>query len=530
MDEKLYKYIKIRCGNIRPDQCLLPSFFSKKECLDEYESTNGHDLTLCYKMISLYTSNLHPLIPELIAMWKIDNTFYLKTTASTFNVTSSLDKITTTGRKTLLISLLIELGTAINIMHSMGIAHGYINESSLVINDCKAYQVLLTNFNVIKMLDFQQAKSADTLAFMNILRRIMIKTRLNISACLVCTDIQEAIRSLHTYLFADMIACEKEFWKWQQDALDSMIRSHEIVNANVKMASSKEMIDSVQAVVISIFNSTSGKNILPVLVEREKPQRGFSASFGILQTVFDTMVDKGYLIKSSLNGLLIPNKGRLLLQSEKTKFVMIGYLIAYMFAIQAPVNCSLSRLVVDYVMGASMGPLNFVDGREKQELAECKDHLCLMRVGARKITDQFPYSDNHKYVYDYFYNTQHTQTTVPYLDIDNFEFDSDVSKSEKFVFISWMRSLIGENNSTKARVLTKLLTNAESVYKSPSTTITVRKSSDYAGIKVSTCENSITLPQQWLASQAVLETNMNLQLELDLLKTKESLDIVFNSV
>jgi len=517
MDENLYRLVHTKFPKITRNQCIIAK--NNNTEADEYDTSKGHELTLCYKMISLYTSNLHAAIPEFVSMWNIGNKFYVRTTEHMFAATSSFESILIGARKHLILSFLMEIGTAINILHGLGISHGYLHENAVLVNDNKQCSIMLSTCSIInsnQTLDFQQEKRKDIAAFARMIRRIMIKTRIDLSSAMSTESIHDSVRALRKCIIDDMIAYESGFWSWQQQTFFNLLTTHEFMYANVNMKTPKDMMDSVVGVFVGIFNNNSvnenGKFVLPVFVERCKPQRGLSASFNIIHALFDELTEKGYLVKNT-QGMLIPNKNRLMVQSEKKKFALIGYLLAYVFVIQAPINCLFSKLVVDIVMNTSLGPMNFINSVEKQELSECKEQLCFMRLGARRITDHFPISEHYKSIYDYFYNTQHAQTVIPDLSISNFAFDRDFTADEQFMMMKYIRSLTLEKE--KAMAFTRFVANSDYVCKSASTVVTLRKTCEYPGIKVSTCECSITIPQAWLSDQQILQENMDMQLMPD---------------
>ena len=190
-----------------------------------------------------------------------------------------------------------------------------------------------------------------------------------------------------------------------------------------------------------------------------------------------------------------------------------------------PTNCLFSEILVNFVMGMTFLPLSFLDSRERQQLSDCKEHLCLMRLGARKIIDpvfgkDHQNSSNSKLLFDYFFNIQHTQTTLPLLGEDSYQFDNTITIEEQFNFMKWVKSLC--LNDMKSQLFTLLLTNSNYIYKSLSTMVVVRKTDSFGGYMISTCECSITLPSVWFVLD---HKEFSEKMDMMLLEYKKEVDV-----
>lgn len=525
---KLYNFLRVKCPSIRLEQCeAFGNVSLPHRDVEEFDANDGYELTFFYKILNLYCNRLHSYIPIVEKVWQSNSVFYLQT--STTEHMCTFDQIIRNSRKTIVINILIELGVVLNIIHGMGVSHGFINEKSVFLDDKTLGRVVLRNFVGYNNsnYNFQQEKRKDIKDYVDLINRVFKTARINTSYINNNDAVNSAVESLRALLWRGIIEQECSFNDWHKAICQRALTLLEMKCIYIDCASPQ----ALEASMLSAFTQlTKSKTMLPLFLDQTRKERGLSATIPVVHRILDYLITTGHFVRrQSAAAELIPNKTiPLLSENAKKSYVMAGYLLAYMFFTKIPINCLFSETVINFIMSTSLDSLWFVDTQERQQVFECKDQMCLMRVGARKLTD-IVFGDNSadgaysKLVFDYFYNTQYTQTTLPMLSEDNYVFDSDVTESERFMFMNWVKGLCLDMD--KCATFTLLLTNCNYVYKSASTKVIVRKTDTYSGCRISTCESSITIPQAWF-----IKDNGKFNELIDSFMTSDDkMQLIFNS-
>jgi hypothetical protein len=315
---------------------------------------------------------------------------------------------------------------------------------------------------------------------------------------------------------------------WQLTLTESIVSTHDIKYAPVAVNTGRLtdiFLTCIREFVMTQFNNS--KLILSVFVDNNSMERGISACVPIVNMLFDFFVVNGLLFKpnKSASGLF-PKKVTTdaLTDTVKFSYNFIGYLIAYVFTLNIPLQCQLSPAVVAYVMDKMDSNNNNINNNntpklnitceDKKFLLDSKLHLCCMRAGAEKIT-ALPFYGKipAPILFDFFYNCS-ANVSIGGLGTENFCFDENMNESDQSLIIQWIRLL----DPISAMKLTMLITNSPTVSKNTANIVFKKNNNDK--LSISTCDTCIDLPACWLTSLDILLQNMSIQLN----------DLTFNKI
>ena len=531
MDSSLFNYLRKQCKYIEESKCILTRKGRDQDVddvdVDKYDSRCNMELTVFIKLINLYSQKIHPFISELQYVWYHDKCFYIETSSTKdMKTLASILPLLNNG---MLFAMLTELCTALQLLHMHGVHHGGCHENMIFMTpDMKRIYIkgiacmgFSSNFTDLKKID-ERALAA-------MLMRISKSKNVDMSRCIqhIGSDMNQVINEMRSFTWTYNMESKIVLRNWQQSLTDSIISTHEIKYPRIDVRAGK-LTDIFLACIKEFITTQMYSNVLvlPIFVDSESIERGASACVPIINMLFDFFVINDLLVSfpaapASGKGLF-PKRvvDQNLKDSVKYTYTFMGYLIAYAFTLNIPLQCQLSPSVIAYVMDKSTPATSGVRGMgmvtddEKQVLLDSKLHLCCMRAGAAKITELPFYGKiSGPILFDFFYNCA-ANVSISELGPENLTFEDNLSTLEKSVIIQWLR-LLDPMSSIK---MTLLIANSPHISKN--TANIVFKKNSNSSLFISTCDKSVDFPHSWLLDVNTLLQNMSIQMN----------DLTFNKI
>ena len=518
MDPKLFAYLERQCQFIKPHQCIYSQVDDDEQC-DKYAGSNGAQLTLLVQVLNLYTRKLHPFIPDLEAVWKLGDYFYVRTSS-----TRGMQPLSTVMHELssgVLFGILGELCTALLLIHGWGVHHGLVHETTLLVSgDMQRIYTKGIGFidtsAAAPVESFPVRKAHDFLALRLMFTRVANTRRLApdfvvLQQHLMRKDMHASVNELRALAWRENSNDRLVLVRWQETIIASVLATHEVAYIPVDLAGGGVFFSCMR----EFLKLAKDRLILPVFVDQHSIERGASAAIPVVNALFDFFVLNGLLaVQKDCDGLLPAPLGVDRMGAESTRFAytLLGYLIAHVFVLRIPMQCQLSSLLVMCVMHDSMSD---VTAREGALLKGARFQIGCMRAGAARLTS-LPYFSQLPItrLFDFFYSCANN-TTLARLGVEHFDFPQAecFTVGERSTVMQWLRGL---DDSDSAR-LTLLMTNSSTIQKNTAH-ITIRKNTTH--LSISTCEHSIDIPEPWLAGVATLRENMRLQIN----------DLTFNKI
>lgn len=508
IDHTLYSYLYPRVKKIKPGHC--PHHTTRFTSTEQYDSSTKYGGFFYLQMINVYTQALHSFIPPLHSTWKDGSIWHIKLLEEDI---SPVD-LSVLNNATLL-HLLDELCCVVHLLHSGGVYHGHIHESSLFCTSDMQTIRLVGFADRDDTLPFQAHRRADTRALKALFARISLARRLDFAAFDIHFDemgLLPVMCGLRRMAHVETAGMANDFMCSLQETLTrSVMTTHQVQYASVDVSTLEAAMDSALRVFFAMNESSLSRvePILPIFkINNGSIEQGTSAGVPVINILFDYLVTAGYLVRTpGVHGFLAMADGDMG-ESPLTHMVMMfaGYLIAYLFVMRIAPPCQLSPMLVNYVMqqGSVNGGINrSMSSQEAAAVLACRRGLIYMKTGAELLTSlpffiQFP---PYK-LFGFFYDCSNN-ATLPNLDLASFDFGT-LTASEKEVFMLWLRTLPTDCH----QAVTRLVTN-NTIVNRHATRVVVGKGDC---LQIATCFSSITLPAKWLENVDELRINMNIHI------------------
>jgi hypothetical protein len=505
MDDKLYTYLRRHCQLIKPDQCR--RLVDPSEDDDRFDARAGDQLMLFFQIVNMYTRKLHPFIPDLQAVYRSGDFFYVR--AVNGHEMQPLSKVIHNLSNSVLFGILAEFCTALCFIHQCGIHHGLIHETTLFLGeDMKRVSTRNVGYIDNSKIDiFTIRRSRDIIALRLMMNRIAAARRTtdfgNLGALLASGNLIEAINELRMLASRENNHDKLVLAQWHKTIADSVVFTHEIRYIPVPLGS------VFIACLREFVSLRMDKLVLPIFVDECAIERGASASVPVINSLFDFFVLNNILAPHPDADGFVPGEFDMdKLQADSTKFayMLLGYLVAYVFILGIPLQCQLSSILVMCVMQDKLVWPIKLSPRERDILVRGRHQFGYMRAGAARFTSlpffgQLPTTK----LFDFFYSCAN-HAAVNDMGIEHFCFPQpQMTRQDKCIIMQWLRGL----TPLEGIKLTQLLTNCPAVSKTTAKVV-FRKNQHH--LSISTCDTSIDIPEQWLADVATLRDNMRLQI------------------
>lgn len=540
LDHVLFAKLGPKCKNLRADQCVTAAPVSEP-CTDveAYDSQCCYGLQFFHKMIQLRTKGDISMIPQLEYVWKKNSVFYVKS-ATTSGMCTLADYAMAITRP-MLINILLDFFLTLHAIHQEGVHHGLIHETAIVIDTKhphrRAFLVGFSDRHTLTDNNFPVQRERDLRAVAAMLCRLMLITRIDLSRiCAIInapniSSVTLVISELRAILWSDTAYMDKYISRWQEMLGHTMVATLTSIEIGTVYGTMHERL----AHVLAEFDEhvLCREHVMPVFVNMNIVARGKSTWIPIIHDIFDCLIDQQYLVVHKGMAGLIPNSEKnLSLSICQVAYAFIGYLIAYMFFMNIPMNCLLSRIVVQIVMNTTgqSDPLTVgivCSHTERQLIAPIKPYLCYMRTGAARLASMMIYKTFNmcaSRLYDWHYNIEQANVSIGQLPVDCFHFDTCMTQHERSVVIEWTRAL----PPIDACMATHLITNHR-VVTVHAAAIRFGKSTNQE-LSISTCVSQILFPSTWLQNVETLYKQMYIQLAPYMDFGNTNMDVDFNKI
>lgn len=544
-DKTLYEKLHQKCNQIKPFQCLhaRPAADVSNRDIEKYDSRCTAELTFFWQMLRLQCKYTHTLIPRIVCIWRDNLVFYIQSESTAHMV--SLAEHGTYIPRHMLIGLLIDLVYAVRVIHSEGVYHGLLHESSIRIDigGVGAVHGQLVGFadrvsGNEGAFHVQRKRDVDMMRAM--FARLMVRFNIDLSTVVAhmfdpsIDNTYPIIAELRSMLATDAREIGRYVCGWQTMLAHHLLhhqKIHEVVLADIPH---KGKTEQALQEFTAIF--THGRDCLPIFVNANTIERGRSTWIPIVHEFIDWMTNNKYLVRHADVIGVIPNNTKLLLTDHtKMVYVFAGYLLAYTFFLDLPLNCAFSKMLVQFVMDSnnvknSTSNVYVCSPAEKKIINTIKHHICYMRVGAMCLTSLSVYTSFSIYpsrLYDHHFNVDHVNVPINALSYDCFDIHCSLTPNERQTVMQWIKSLTGR----MADAVTKFVTNSPRV--SIVNTIIKLGRTDGDALVACTCDKQLLLPSAWLVNANVLHTQMTIQLAGgvdDSSSGVDRMDINFNTI
>lgn len=415
-----------------------------------------------------------------------------------------------------LLLLLSDTMSALRSLHVMGLHHGCMDETAIMISPDFSRALLLDPSLEPSEEEAAKLRKRDIQDCARMLLRVAMHTKILVTSALVHLmdeDLCNAAVALRTEALKELISSNKSaFEGWQTSMSDSLLSATHVDCA----ARADNIIADVTAGVVHclLLSKRTGDMHLPIFHDHGHPARGIGASASVIQQFFDSVVITTRILRVTEWGLWPNEDSKSSHDNQRAQLACFGYILGYCLALRISVSISLPRMLFYYVfapMSSKVADMSSLQG-SGELVNNTKSGILAMRKGAQWFT-RLPmfvtWSVNR--LYDSHFNSA-ALCTLATLPLSAFQFKgAEFTPHARLVFVNWIRSL----SHQVALALTRAVTSLSLVLPQPaSVTIQTTSLCDCEPmLQMLTCARVLQIPSQWLVSRDVLHENMMMELE-----------------